>query len=72
MFIRTYVRNVAVRAQFELEDLLLSKEVWLAVVGVVVAIAKWQGWGIPMEVFIAIQVLIVAIILALSKKEQYI
>jgi len=58
----------AVRAQSELEDLLLSKESWLALVGVIAAISKIYGWDIPLEVFAAIEVLIVAVMLALSKK----
>jgi len=56
---------LGVKAKTELADLLLSKEVWLAVVGVVAAIAKWQGWDIPLEVFVVIEALIVAVILAL-------
>jgi len=59
------------KAQFakgELWDVLLSKEVWIALLGVLVALAKWQGWDIPMEIFVAIEVLIVALITALSKK----
>jgi len=57
-----------VRAQSELEDLLLSKEAWLALVGVIAAISKAYGWGVPLEVFAAIEALIVAVIIALSKK----
>jgi len=52
----------------ELWDVLLSKEVWIALLGVLVALAKWQGWDIPMEIFVAIEVLIVALITALSKR----
>ena len=57
---------LGVKAKTELADLLLSKEAWLAVVGVVAAIAKWQGWDISLEVFVAIETLIVAVILALK------
>lgn len=62
------LKRYAVRAQSQLEDLLLDKAFWLALVGVVVAVAKWQGWDIPLEVFVAIEVLIAAVILALNKK----
>ena len=55
-----------VKASMELADLLLSKEAWLALVGVVVAVAKWQGWDVPIEVFLAIEALIAAVILALK------
>ena len=58
----------AKRAQVELGDLLLDKATWLALLGVIVAIAKWQGWNIPIEVFATIEVLIVAVILALRKQ----
>lgn len=57
---------LGVKVQMELIDLLLSKEVWLALLGVVVAIAKWRGWDVPVEVFAAIEALIVAVILALK------
>lgn len=62
------LKTYAVKAQVELEELLLSKEAWLALIGVVAAVAKWQGWDIPLEVFVAIEGLIAAVILALSKK----
>lgn len=55
-----------IKAQVELEDLLLSKVVWVALIGVVVAVAKWQGWDIPADVFITIEALIIAIIVALK------
>lgn len=55
-----------VKTSMELVDLLLSKEAWLALVGVVVAVAKWQGWDVPIEVFLAIEALIAAVILALK------
>ncbi len=58
----------AQQARDEIWSLLLSKEVWMALLGIVVAIAKWLGWGVPMEVFIAIEVLIAAVIVALSVK----
>ncbi len=57
---------LGVKAKTELADLLLSKEAWLAVVGVVAAIAKQQGWDISLEVFIAFEVLITAVIVALK------
>lgn len=62
-------RNVrAQQARDEFWSLLLSKEAWLALLGVAIAIAKWQGWNVPMDVFVAIEALIVAIIVALSRK----
>ena len=57
---------LGVKAKMEMADLLLSKEVWLALLGVVVAVVKWQGWDVPTEVFATIEVLIVAVILALK------
>ena len=57
---------LGVKVRTELADLLLSKEVWLALVGVVAAVAKWQGWNVPIETFVAIEALIVAVILALK------
>lgn len=54
------------RACEEAWDILLSKEVWLAALGVAIAIARWQGWSIPLEVFAAIEALIIAVISALS------
>ena len=62
-------RIYVARAQTQLEDLLLDKASWLALVGVAVAVAKWQGWDVPLEVFVAIEVLITAVILALNKKD---
>ena len=56
---------LGVKVKMELADLLLSKEVWLALLGVIAAVAKWQGWDIPTETFVAIEALIVAVILAL-------
>jgi len=55
-------------ASNELWDLLLNKEAWVALLGMLVAVAKWQGLDIPMEVFVTIEVLILAIIAALVKK----
>lgn len=57
---------LGVKVKMELADLLLSKEVWLALLGVIAAVAKWQGWDIPTETFVAIEALIVAVILALK------
>lgn len=54
------------KAQVELGDLLLDKITWLAVLGVIVALAKSYNWDISLEVFAAIEVLIVAVILALK------
>lgn len=34
--------------------------------GVIAAVAKWQGWDVPIETFVAIEALIVAVILALK------
>ena len=65
---KQYLKSRALEARVELEDLLLDKAVWLALLGVVVAVAKWQGWGVPTDVFVTIEVLVVAVILALSKK----
>lgn len=65
---KTYVKTVAVRAQIELEDLLLDKATWLAVVGLTVVVANWMGAEIPLEVVVATEALIVAVILALKKK----
>lgn len=59
---------IRARACSELEDLLLSKEVWLAVIGIVVALNQWLGWEVPLEVFAAVEILIIAVIAALSKK----
>ena len=56
---------LGVKVKMELADLLLSKEVWLALLGVIAAVAKWQGWDVPTETFVAIEALIVAVILAL-------
>lgn len=53
-------------AKVELMDLLLNKAVWVALIGVVVAISKWLGWDIPLDVFAAIEVLILAIIMAVK------
>ena len=64
---KAYAKAVTFKALVNLEDLLLSKEVWLALVGVIVAIAKWQGWDISMEVFATIEALILAVILVLKK-----
>ena len=61
-------REYGIKARFELENLLLSKEVWLAMLGVFAAVAKWQGWDVPDEIFYTVEALIVAVILALSKK----
>lgn len=61
-------RAYAVKVKMEAEDLLLDKKVWLALLGVIAAVAKWQGWGIPDDIFYTIEVLIAAVILALSKK----
>ena len=61
-------RVYAKRAQIELGDLLLDKATWLALLGVVVALAKAYNWDIPSDVFYSIEVLIVAVIIALSKK----
>lgn len=65
---RNYVKARALEARYELEDLLLSKEVWIALLGVIVAMGKWQGWNIPTDVFLTIEVLIVVVIMALTKK----
>ena len=65
---RNYVKARALEARYELEDLLLSKEVWVALLGVIVAISKWQGCSIPTDVFLAIEVLIIVVIMALTKK----
>lgn len=59
---------LGVKARTELVDLLLSKECWLALVGVIVVIARWAGADIPLEVIVAVEALIIAVILALSKK----
>lgn len=61
-------REYGVRARTELENLLLSKEVWLAVIGTIVVVARWQGVDIPLEVVVSIEALIITVILALSKK----
>ena len=61
------LRAYVVKARVEVEDLLLDKATWLALLGMVVAVAKWQGWDVPLEVFTTIEVLIVAVILALRK-----
>lgn len=66
---KNYVKARALEAKFELEDLLLDKATWLALLGVVVAVAKWQGWNVPTDVFLTIEVLIVAVILAVSKNQ---
>ena len=58
----------AQQAREEMWDLVLSKEVWLALLGVVVAVTKWQGLNIPTDVFVTIEALIVAVILVLAKK----
>lgn len=55
------------QARDEVWSLLLNKEAWVALLGVAIAVAKWQGWDIPMDVFVAIEVLIVAIIVGMSK-----
>ena len=57
----------AQQARDEIWSLLLSKEVWVALLGVAIAVAKWQGWNIPMDVFATIEVLIVAVIVVLAK-----
>jgi len=61
------LKAYTVRVQRELEDLLLDKASWVALLGVIMAVAKWQGWDIPLEVFVAIEALLTAIILALKK-----
>jgi hypothetical protein len=66
--LKQYVKARALEVRYELEDLLLSKEVWLALLGVIVAISKWQGWNIPTDIFLTIEVLIVVVIMALTKK----
>lgn len=65
---KEYLKALAADAQAELEDVLLDKKVWIALIGVVVALSVWQGWDIPYPVFVAIEALIVAVILALSEK----
>ncbi len=60
---------LGVKARLELEDLLLNKAVWVALLGVIVAVAKWQGWNVPTDVFVTIEALIVAVIFALSGKK---
>ena len=62
------LKRYAIRARGELEDLLLSKETWLALLGVVVAVAKWQGWDMSTEVFAAIEIFLLAVLLVLNKK----
>jgi len=64
---KNYLKLRALEARLELEDLLLSKEVWLALLGVIVALSKAYGWNISIEVFTAIEVLIVVLINALKK-----
>lgn len=64
---KQYLKLRALEARLELEDLLLSKEVWVALLGVLMAVAKWQGWDVPTDVFLTIEALIVVVILALSK-----
>lgn len=64
---KQYLKARALEVQCELEDLLLDKTVWVALLGVIAAIAKWQGWDVPTDVFLTIEALIVAVILALSK-----
>ena len=65
---KTYVKAITARGMGELEDLLLNKEVWVALIGVIVAIAKWQAWDIPNDVFLTIEALIIVIIMALKGK----
>ena len=67
---KNYVKARALEARYELEDLLLSKEVWLALLGVIIAVSKWQVWNIPTDVFLTIEVLIIAVIMALTKKSK--
>ncbi len=62
------LKRYAIMARGELEDLLLSKETWLALLGVVVAVAKWQGWDMSTEVFAAIEIFLLAVLLVLNKK----
>ena len=66
---KQYLKSRALVVALELEDLLLDKAVWLALLGVVVAVASWQVWKVPTDVFLTIEVLIVAVILALSKRD---
>jgi len=65
-----YVKARAAEARFELENLLLSKEVWVAFLGMLMAIAKWQGVEIPNDVFYTIETLICIIVLTLSKSKK--
>jgi len=64
---RNYVKERALEARLELEDLLLDKKVWLALLGVTIALSKAYGWNISMEVFAALELLIVCLINALSE-----
>ena len=57
---------LGVKARMELADLLLDKATWLALLGVIAAVAKWRGWDVPIEVFVAVEALIIAVILALK------
>lgn len=63
---KTYLKERALEVAYGIEDLLLDKKVWIALLGVIVAVAKWQGWNIPSDVFLTIELLIVAVIIALK------
>jgi len=59
---------LGVKARTELADLLLDKKVWLALLGVVIALSTAYGWNITIEVFAALELLIVCLINALREK----
>ena len=67
--LKQYVKARAIEAQLEIEDLLLSKEVWLALIGILIAVAKWQSWDIPTDVFATVEIFILAVIFVFTKKK---
>jgi hypothetical protein len=50
--------------------LLTSRKVWLALVGIGVAVSQALGLGIPAEVFAAIEGLITAVIVAIGIEDH--
>jgi hypothetical protein len=67
---KDYMKLRVLEARLELEDLLLDKKVWVALLGVVMAVAKWQGWDIPNDVFLTIEALIIVVIMALTGEKR--
>jgi hypothetical protein len=66
---QSYKAYAAEKIPQELSDILLSKEVWVALIGVAIAIWKVVSpETLPLDVFAALEGLIITVIAVLSKK----